>query len=113
MDPDTAWAEVLDAAWEIVLGTVAPGTAECCAEALFGPRRLAARRGYLPESWITERERVTGLLDPDTVAAEALAAARAVLDEDNEGAALVMARRTRTLSAWLSSSGALPTVWIR
>lgn len=116
MDPDATYAEALDAAWEIVLGTVVPGTvaagtAERCAEALLALDAWLRGGGFLPESWITGRERVTELLDPDAVLAEALAAAHAVLDENDEGAALLLARRTRTLSAWLSSSGALPAAW--
>lgn len=111
MDPDATWAEALFNAWRIAHGPVTPDAAEPCAEALLALDEWLRHGGFMPGRWETLSERVTDLLDVDTVLGEALAAARSVLDEDDEGAATVLARRVLTLNAWLSSSGALPVAW--
>lgn len=113
MDPDATWAEALANAWKIAHGPVTPDAAERCAEALLALDEWLRRGGFFPGRWETTSERVTDLLDVDAVRAEALTAARAVIDEGDDGAGAVLARRVLTLNAWLSSSGALPVVWTR
>ena len=85
MDPDAAWAEALSNAWKVAHGPAEPDAAERCAEALLALDGWLRGDGFLPSRWTTERERMVGMLDADNVLAEALAAARAVLDEDDEG----------------------------
>ncbi len=104
MDPDATWAEALANAWRIVHGPAAPDSAESCAEALLALDDWLRGGGFYPWAWETTSERVTELLDVDTVADEALDAARAVLDQGDEGAALVLARRVLTRNGGASGS---------
>lgn len=115
MDPEAAWAGALSNAWRVAHGPREPDSAESCAEALLALDGWLRGGGFLPVRWSTERERVVKMLDADTVLSEALVAARAVLDDDNddEDAWVTLAGRVLTLNAWLSSSGALPAAWDR
>ncbi len=93
MDPEAAWAEALTNAWKVAYGPREPDSAESCAEALLALDEWLRSGGFFPGRWETLRERVVGMLDVDTALGEALAAARVVLDQGDDGAAAVLARR--------------------